>query len=427
MKIYPAKSLQGTVVLPGDKSISHRAAMIAAMATGETRIENFSAAEDCQTTIKCLKELGVPISQNGTEVVVTGVGKTGFCKPEKPLDCGNSGTTMRLLAGILVGQAFESTLIGDESLQKRPMQRVIAPLEKMGANISSNEGKPPLRISGTNSLKPIEHTPAVASAQVKSSVLLAALNAAGETTVFEHVPTRDHTERMLDWFGAELVSGKTDLIAISGQSVLTAHNFVIPGDISSAAFFMVAAACLRSSDIRLPNVGVNPTRRAVLDLLLRLGTNVEITEAEEICNEPIGTIRVRGGLSHKDGQCIVDGPMIAALIDELPIVAILGTQLDSGVEVRDAGELRFKETDRMAAITEDLRRMDAKVAEFDDGFKVERSSLKGAVVDSFGDHRIAMAFAVAGLLAEGETEIVGAECANISFPGFFESLKCVIN
>ena len=309
------------------------------------------------------------------------------------------------------------------------MRRVIDPLEKMGARISSNDGKPPLTITGKHPLQSIEYTQEIASAQLKSSILLAALNGEGETVVIEPIQTRDHTERMLRWFGVEVKIEKNKdrtSIAVQGNSALMAHDLVIPEDMSSAAFFMAAAACLKGSDVTLPNVGINPTRMAIFDLLVSLGANVEILDANEICNEPVGTIHVRGGLGSQDNKVILDGPLIAGLIDELPILAVLGTQLEKGIEVHDAGELRVKETDRIAAIVENLKRMGADVTEFEDGFKVERSPIKGSKVDSFGDHRIAMAFAVAGLLAEGETEILGAECANISFPGVFETLSSVI-
>ena len=430
MKISPANSLHGTVHLPGDKSISHRAAFLAAMAVGETRIENFSTGEDCQTTVKCLRELGVSISQDGTNLVVKGVGKRGFRKPTKPLDCGNSGTTMRLLSGILAGQNFESVLIGDESLSKRPMERIIDPLELMGAVIHSNYGSAPLSISGKQPLRSIDYTLPVASAQIKSCVLLAGLNADGQTSIIEPVQTRDHTERMLQWFGVEVEIEKVDacsVISVDGTALLTAKDLVVPCDISSAAFFMVVAACLKGSDITLPNIGLNPSRRAIFDVLQSIGTDLEALEGKEVCNERVVSLRIRGGLhgTEKLIPLILRGEIIANLIDEIPILAVLGSQLESGIEIRDAAELRFKETDRIAAITENLKRMGADVVEFEDGFKVERSSLKGAVVHSFGDHRIAMAFAVAGLLAAGETEIIDAECAEISFPGFFDVLASV--
>ena len=430
MKISPANSLHGTVHLPGDKSISHRAALLAAMAVGETRIENFSTAEDCQTTVKCLRELGVSISQDGTNLVVKGVGKRGFRKPTKPLDCGNSGTTMRLLSGILAGQNFESTLIGDELLSKRPMKRIIEPLELMGAVIHYNDGSAPLSISGKHPLRPIDYTLPVASAQIKSCVLLAGLNADGQTSIIEPVQTRDHTERMLQWFGVEVEIEKVDacsVISVDGTALLTAKDLVVPCDISSAAFFMVAAACLKGSDITLLNIGLNPSRRAIFDVMQSIGADLEALEEKEVCNERVVSLRIRGGLhgTEKLIPLILRGEIIANLIDEIPILAVLGSQLESGIEIRDAAELRFKETDRIAAITENLKRMGADVVEFEDGFKVERSSLKGAVVHSFGDHRIAMAFAVAGLLAAGETEIIDAECAEISFPGFFDVLASV--
>jgi len=429
MKVYPAKTLHGTINLPGDKSISHRAAMLAAIAVGETRIKNFSTAEDCQTTLKCLEYLGVSIMQNGTDVLVKGVGKTGLTKPERQLDCENSGTTARLLAGILAGQSFDSVLIGDRSLSKRPMKRILTPLTEMGAMIESETGRLPMRIYGGHKHHGIDHELSVASAQVKSCVLLAGLYADGQTTVIEAVQTRDHTERMLGWFGAEVQIEKREgatRISVSGDAALEAHDLSVPSDISSAAFFMVAAACLKGSDVTLPNVGVNPTRRAILDLLCDLGAGAEILGSAEVCNEPSGTIHIRGGLGPQKQTLLIDGEMVAKLIDELPIIAILGTQLDCGIEVRDAGELRGKESDRIAAIVENLRLMGAGVTESDDGFRVERSRLKGTVIDSFGDHRIAMAFAVAGLLADGKTEIIGAECADISFPNFFHVLADVV-
>lgn len=427
MKIYPARALTGTIDLPGDKSISHRAALIAAMAVGDTRIENFSTAEDCQTTIRCLRELGVPISQNGTEVVVTGVGKNGFRKPELPLDCGNSGTTIRLLAGILAGQSFDSVLTGDESLLKRPMARILSPLTQMGADIDAENARAPIHIHGGQTLLGINHELTVASAQVKSCLLFAGLLATGKTILGERPPTRDHTERMLRWFGAK-VNVDFDEISVMGDSVLTACDLSIPTDISSAAFSLVAAACLKGSDIMVPNVGLNPTRTGILDVLRDTGANVQVLTTKEVCYEPVGSVRVRGGLGQRAtaNHVILEGSFIPGIIDELPIIAVLGTQLNKGIEVRDAGELRVKETDRIAAIIENLKRMGAEVTEFDDGFKVKCSHLKGAVVDSLGDHRIAMAFAVAGLLAEGETEIIGAKCANISFPGFFDVLDSVV-
>ena len=431
MKLFPAISLHGTINLPGDKSISHRAAMIAAIAEGDTRIENFSTAEDCWTTVKCLEQLGVSFTRNGTDVLVKGVGKQGLCAPEKPLDCGNSGTTVRLLAGILAGQSFDSVLTGDESLSGRPMSRIIEPLTAMGAKIESDNGCLPMRIYGVDKLGGIEHDLSIASAQVKSCLLLAGLYADGITTVIERTPTRDHTERMLKAFGADIEITETKgtkRISTEADSKLSARDINIPSDISSAAFFMIAAACLEGSEILIPNVGLNPTRTAVLNVLTDIGTDLEITMEDEICNEPRGSVRVCGGFatSQRSVPYRLSGNIIANIIDEIPILAVLGTQIDGGIEIRDAGELRHKETDRISAVVDNLRRMNANIEEFPDGFRVERSNLKGSTVDPFGDHRIAMALAIAGLLAEGETEIHDSDCVNISFPGFFDTLSLAV-
>jgi 3-phosphoshikimate 1-carboxyvinyltransferase len=432
MKVKPAKMLSGTVRLPGDKSISHRAAMFAAIADGETKIENFASSADCASTLECLRGLGVGIERDGASVTVKGVGKTGLREPAGPLDCGNSGTTMRLMAGILAGQSINSTMVGDESLQSRPMKRVIEPLSKMGAEIESVEGRAPLRIRGVQPLRAVDHDLRVASAQIKSCILLAGLNADGTTSVLEPVPTRDHTERMLRWLGADVREETTEngkKISISGDTRLTAKGISVPSDVSSAAFFMVAAACLTDSDLKIIDVGLNPSRTAIIDVLQRLGAFIEVSNEREVCNEPVGDIRIRGGAPAADApdNNLVSGKVIANLIDEIPILAVYGTQIGGGLEVRDASELRVKETDRISAVVENLKRMGAKVEEFPDGFRVERSKLKGAVVDSFGDHRIAMAFAVAALFAEGETEIVGSESAAVSFPEFFETLGQVVN
>ena len=430
MRIYPAKSVLGKVELPGDKSISHRAAILSAMATGETRITNFATSADCASTLECLGKLGVRIRRENFSVVVNGVGTSGFQKPDEHLDCGNSGTTMRLLAGVLAGHPFESILIGDESLQTRPMKRVIEPLRLMNAEIEAVENHAPLAIKGKYPLRAIDFELLVASAQIKSCILLAGLNADGETSVLEQTPTRDHTERMLRWFGVavsedEAAGGKK--ITVSGDARLTANDLNVPADISSAAFFLVAAACLEGSEIELTNVGLNGSRTAVIDVLKNYGADIEISGQRIVCNEPVGNLTVRGSqkLTSRSDTNVVSGKIIANLIDEIPILAVFGTQLENGLEIRDAGELRVKESDRIAAAVENLRRMNADVEEFPDGFRVEKSSLKGAAVDSFGDHRIAMAFAIAGLFAKGETEIAGADCVAVSFPGFFDTLSRV--
>ena len=428
MKIHPVGRIEGIVTLPGDKSISHRSAMLSALAEGETRISNFASSADCASTLSCLESLGVAVSRQGGEVTVVGRGKRGFAAPSTALNCGNSGTTMRLMSGILAGQSFGSTLTGDESLSGRPMKRVIAPIEMMGAGVVSTDGHAPLVIRGRNPLEPIEYATPVASAQVKSCVLLAGLNADGETSVIESVPTRDHTERMLRWFGVDVREERLAVghrISVSGDSVLRARDIIVPSDISSAAFFLVAAACLEGSHLELPNVGLNSTRSAVIEVLRSCGADLEIRNERNECNEPVADLRVKGGLRGTGSSEVLKGGVVANLIDEVPILAVFGTQLDSGLEIRDAGELRVKESDRIACVVANLKAMGADVEEFEDGMRVRRSHLRGAVLDSFGDHRIAMAFAVAGLFAEGETEIVGAECAAVSFPEFFDVLRRV--
>ncbi len=437
MKIRPAASLNGKIHLPGDKSISHRAAILASMATGETRIENYATSADCASTLDCLRNLGVEIRQEDSTVFVKGVGANGFTKPSKELDCGNSGTTMRLLAGVLAGCDFDSVLTGDASLSKRPMRRIIEPLTEMGAKIESANGCAPLKIRGAHPLQAISYKLPVASAQVKSCLLLAGLNAKGKSKIrnpksqIETPTSRNHTELMLRYLGAEIEEsyvetegGFVQEISINGNPKLAAKNLKIPSDISSSAFFIVAASCLENSEIVLENVGLNPTRTAILDALQSFGADIEVLNQNEICNEVVGDVRVRGRkiLVSKAASNLIGGDIIANLIDEIPILAIFGTQIESGLEIRGAAELRVKESDRIAAIVENLRRMNAAVEEFPDGFKVEKSSLKGAVIDSFGDHRIAMAFAIAGLFAKGETEIIGSESAGVSFPEFFQTL-----
>ncbi len=431
MIVRTANSIHGNLILPGDKSVSHRAAMLSAMAVGETRIRNFATSADCASTLACMRALGVDIAQDASTVTVKGVGKAGFRKPDGPLDCGNSGTTMRLLAGILAGQDFDTTLTGDESLQKRPMRRIVEPLIQMGARIETENGHAPLKICGVNPLRSIEYDLNIASAQIKSCVLLAGLNASGRTSVIEKTPTRDHTERMLRWFGVEIEetsAANVKSLTISGGSKLLARDLTIPGDISSAAFFMAAAACLPGSDLRLEGVGLNPSRTAVVDTLQRFGAAIAIENVRDEANEPVGDIRITASdkLAPPATPNRICGPIVANLIDEIPILAVFGTQVEGGLEIRDASELRVKESDRISAVVENLRRMNAAVEEFHDGFRVEQSKLSGAVIDSFGDHRIAMAFGVAGLLAEGETEIVGADCADVSFPGFFDVLAVAV-
>ena len=440
MKIQSANALLGRVKVPGDKSISHRAAILSSMATGTADIENFSSSEDCTSTLNSLAALGVEIHRIGDSVRVLGVGKRGFKAPDETLDCGNSGTTMRLMSGLLAGQPFESVLSGDSSLNTRPMTRVIGPLELMGAMIESDGGTAPIKIKGKRPLAAINYRLPVASAQLKTAVLLAGLNANGITRVesvqseAQRSALRDHTELMLEYLGAEISQEflQTDdsvrhIVGVDGTSNLISQRIIVPGDISSTSFFLVAAACLDGSDIVLKNVGLNPTRTAVIDVLREMGASIQVTNQRKFGGEIAGDVSCTGNgrMAQSDSMIRIRGSKVANLIDEIPVLAVLGTQTGAGIEFRDAGELRVKESDRISAVVSNLKLMGAAVEEFPDGMKVMPSSLTGARLDSFGDHRIAMAFAVAGLLADGETEIVDGECVNISFPGFFKTLSGV--
>jgi 3-phosphoshikimate 1-carboxyvinyltransferase len=436
--IRSAKAIRGRLLMPGDKSISHRAAMMAALAAGTSSIRNFSTSADGAATLSCLEALGVAIARDHTALAITGAGMNGLHAPMAPLDCRNSGTTMRLLAGILAGQDFTSTLTGDESLRSRPMQRIIEPLQMMGAKISSHDGRAPLLIQGHGSLQAINYELLVASAQVKSCILLAGLRAEGRTEVIENQTTRDHTERMLSSFGIQIETGKAEregedacFAAVNGPARLSARNLLIPGDVSSAAYFIAAAALLPASSLEISDVGVNPTRILFLDQLRTMGLDVEITGVRKDNHEPVGSIRVQGSrkqLSRVSGPPItIRGLVVPQLIDELPLLAVSGSQIEGGIEIRNAAELRVKESDRIAATALNLRAMGADVEEFDDGLRVAGPvKLRGAKIYPHGDHRIAMAFAVAALLAEGETEITDAECVAVSFPEFFELLESVV-
>jgi 3-phosphoshikimate 1-carboxyvinyltransferase len=423
--IRPARTISGSLEIPGDKSISHRYAMLAALAEGTSEITHFSAAADCRSTLDCLSHLGAKVESNGDRVRIMGTGLGGLRKPRRVLDAGNSGTTMRLLAGILSGQEFRSTIDGDGSLRRRPMRRVIDPLTKMGARIEARDGgHAPLEINGTR-LSPIEYTLPVPSAQVKSAVLLAGLFADGVTSVIEPVRTRDHTELALAEFGARLEhDGRA--IRIHGKPRLQALTLAVPGDLSSAIFFLAAAMVLPESNVVIHNVGLNPTRSAVLDVLGSMGAPVSLVSVRSANGELVGDIAIRneplrGG--------VIEGDFIAQLIDELPAIAVLGPYTEQGIEIRDAAELRVKESDRIAALAENLRRMGAEVEERPDGLRVAGRSagrLRGAEIEPHGDHRMAMAFAVAALGAEGDTVIREAECAAVSFPEFFSILERLV-
>lgn len=424
MRIKPAHFLNGRLRLPGDKSISHRAALIAALANGSTEISNFSTAADCASTLSCLRELGISIERNDDKVVFTD--SQELVAPRRPLDCGNSGSTLRILAGVLAGHDFTAELVGDESLSSRPMRRIIEPLEMMGAKIESTDGKAPLKIHGSSQLKGITYKLPVASAQVKSAVLFAGLNATGRTTVIETSPSRDHTERLFNAFGIPVTTNADRSVTLYSRGRFVGLPITIPGDISSAAYFVAAAMLLPGSQLTIEGVGLNPTRAAFLSVLSSWGGDISTTDMQFERNEPHGTINVRGGLSGTVIDRTLSGAMIPSLIDELPLLAVVGSQIERGIQIRDAAELRLKESDRLATTAANLRAMGAEVEEFEDGIAVSGPiQLYGAAIDSHGDHRIAMAFSVAALIAKGETEIGGAECVAISFPEFFTLLESV--
>jgi 3-phosphoshikimate 1-carboxyvinyltransferase len=420
--IRPARRVSGSLRLPGDKSISHRYAMLAAIAEGATRIRNYSSGADCASTLGALEALGVAVERRPGEVVIEGRGLHGLREPARILDAGNSGSTIRMLAGILAGQPFRSVIAGDESLSRRPMDRVIRPLEQMGATVRARDGRyPPLEIVGGN-LRPIEYELPVASAQVKTCVLFAGLYAEGVTTVIEPVRTRDHTEIALREFGAEVrVEGRR--ISVRGRARLAGRDLRAPGDLSSAAFFLAAALLVPGSELVIEDVGLNPTRAALLDFLVSQGAAIRILRLEQAAGEPVGDVLVRH--SQLSGG-VIEGALTAALIDEIPVLAVLGAASREGLVVRDAAELRVKESDRIATMAENLRRMGIEIAEAPDGFRVPGNQrFRAAELDSFGDHRIAMACAVAALAADGETRIHGAEAAGVSLPEFFDLLDQV--
>jgi 3-phosphoshikimate 1-carboxyvinyltransferase len=421
LTIRPSARLSGNVQLPGDKSISHRLAMLGAIAEGVTRIANFSTSQDCHSTIACLRLLGIPITVEADHrVTIQGKGLWGLKPSVETLDAENSGSTIRMLSGILAGQKFTTRISGDESLQRRPMQRIMAPLTQMGARIeATRENYPPLTIHGGN-LRPIRYELPVASAQVKSAVLLAGLYAEGETTVVEPVFTRNHTELALRGFGAEVSTGQ-NTVSVPGGQRLCGIDTTVPGDVSSAAFLIAAATLTPGSDVTLRNVGLNPGRRGIVDLLVAMGASIEILDNRLLGGEPVADLRVRPA-ALRGGK--IAGAQIPQLIDEIPVLSVLATQSEEGMEIRAAGELRVKESDRIRSIVENLRAMGAQVEEFEDGLAIPgRQPLHGAAINTYSDHRIAMAFAVAGLVAHGETVIEGAECAGVSFPGFFEVLE----
>ena len=417
--------MRGRVRPPGDKSISHRYAMLAAIADGQTIVHGYSTGADCASTLRCLRGLGVDIEElardprAGLQIRIQGMGFRGLEAPTRVLDAGNSGSTMRMLAGILAAHPFAATLDGDESLRRRPMRRIMTPLERMGARLTADEGRPPLTIQGSRSLAAIDFTTEVPSAQVKSAVLFAGLHADGLTRVTEPLSTRDHTERALEAFGAQVKrAGRS--VAIQGGQRLIGGVRRVPGDMSSAAFWLVAAAALPDSEITVEDVGLNPTRTGILAILERFGANVHVVQGPDRGDEPYGVVTVR----HEELQPIEITPEeVPGVIDELPVLAALATH-GGGLKVTGAQELRVKESDRITALADGLRRMGAEVDEQPDGFHVQgRTRLRGGEVDARNDHRLAMAFAVAALGATGPTVIQDAGAAAVSYPQFFSVLE----
>jgi 3-phosphoshikimate 1-carboxyvinyltransferase len=425
-QISPAGSVSGAVQLPGDKSISHRYAMLAGIAEGPSKISNYSGGADCQSTLRCMRALGVEVETQDGVTCIHGHGLDGLQESSAALDAGNSGSTIRMLSGILAAQPFVTRIGGDESLSRRPMERIMKPLAQMGARIEGRESRfPPLTILGVvpgAKLHPVEYTLPMASAQVKSCVLLAGLFADGRTTVHEPVRTRDHTELALLEFGADVEVDRLS-ITVTGRSKLQGRELRVPGDLSSAAFFLVAALVVPESNLTIHGVGLNPTRSALLDFLAEMGAQIKILDVTSSGGELIGDIsirksRIQGGILEK--------ARTAALIDEIPVLAVLGAASEEGLIVRDASELRVKETDRIATIAENFKRMGLTIHLQQDGFEVPgRQQFHAAELDSFGDHRIAMAFSIAALAADGPCTILGADAASVSFPEFFDTLQRV--
>jgi 3-phosphoshikimate 1-carboxyvinyltransferase len=416
--IGSSKALRGEIAPPGDKSISHRSLMLGSLATGTTLVRDFLISDDTLSTANAMRALGASIEISGTQVLVKGNGLHGLKEPDKIIDCGNSGTTTRLLIGLLSPQQFTSTLTGDKYLQARPMKRVVGPLAQMGAKINGNEegNKLPLTIIGSN-LKGISYELPVASAQVKSAILLAGLYAEGETEVIEPEPSRDHTERMLTYLGVPIKKNGHS-IKINKVSKINSGEIIVPSDLSSAAFFMVAALITPGSEVLIKNVGINPLRTGVIDILKNMGGDIEIINERGVNGEPIGDILARSSNLHATE---ISGDIIPKAIDELPLVAVAASFAEGTTLIKDAKELRVKETDRIHAMATELGKLGVQVEEFEDGMSIiGTQALTGATCSSWGDHRIAMSIAIAALRAKGETEIIEADCVSVSYPGFFE-------
>jgi 3-phosphoshikimate 1-carboxyvinyltransferase len=429
--IQPTRAVRGTLRVPGDKSISHRYGLLAALAGGPSTIANYAPGADCASTLACVAGLGATVSHRPAAhpsdssdeealVVVHGVGTSGFRQPSEPLDCGNSGSTMRMLTGVLAAQPLDCTLVGDASLSRRPMRRIMAPLAQMGAELHANDGdRPPLRVRGSSRLHGITFTTEVPSAQVKSAILLAGLQASGRTTVVESAATRDHTERAIVAFGGRVdVSDLT--VTIDGGQRLSGQTLRVPGDLSSAAFPLIAAAAMSGSEVRIDDVGLNPTRSGLLPLLRRLGASVEVIVTDDWHGEPVGSVVVRAGTP----VCVEIQPSeVPGLIDELPVLAAWAT-FGGELSVTGASELRVKESDRISSLVDGLRALGADADEWPDGFHVRGGArLTGGAANAKHDHRLAMAFAVAALGASGPSVIEGADVVQVSYPGFFHDLE----
>lgn len=419
--IQPRRRINGDITVPGDKSISHRAALFGGMAHGRTHITNFLPGQDCLSTLNCLKELGVRWERRETEVWIEGQGLENWNEPQEVLNVGNSGTTLRLMLGVLAGSPFTSTFTGDSSIRKRPMRRVTGPLAQMGAKIlGRQEGNfAPLTLQGGNLQGDFFQTP-VASAQVKSAILLAGLRARGVTTVLEPALSRDHTERMLRGFGVNVLSEENQ-VKITGASMLSAQDVSVPGDISSAAFFLVLGSLIKKGELLIRNVGVNPTRTGILEVLLKMGADIQVENCTEICGEPRADLRVRPAELH---GIEIGGGIIPRLIDEIPIIAVAASLADGETVIRDASELRVKESDRIKTVVEGLQTLGADLEELPDGMRIKGANkLLGGRVNSHDDHRLAMAWTIAGLLSENGVSLDGIEAAYVSFPGFLPLIQ----
>lgn len=414
------QGLNGTIRVPGDKSISHRAVMFGAIADGVTTVEGFLNGEDCLSTIACFKKLGVNITQDEEHVKIEGKGWDGLVEPSNILDVGNSGTTTRLMLGILATRPFHSVMIGDDSIAKRPMSRVVDPLREMGAEIDgrANGNFTPLSVRGGNT-KGIDFTSKVASAQVKSAILLAGLQSAGTTSVTEPALSRDHTERMLEAYGVE-VKREGLKVSVKGGQSLKASHIVVPGDISSAAFFLVAGSIVPNSQITLTGVGLNPTRSGIIDVLKKMGASLTVSNEKVVSGEPIADLTIETS-SLKGIE--IGGDLIPRLIDEIPVIAVLASQAEGKTVIKDAEELKVKETNRIDTVVSELKKLGASIEATEDGMIIEGSrGLKGATVNSYGDHRIGMAMAIAGLITEGQVDIERSEAIAVSYPSFFEHI-----